>query len=354
MHKKINIALLVINLLILAYAAICWLNVLSIRDHYSSDSVKQLWDNDTYRYGQISLYLTPEDGLDITGIYSLRESIEAKFTENSIALPDGAKGRLWLDSMYAQDTCTIQGISGSCDAVIAGTGGDFFLFHPLDILHGSFYTDDDTNFDRVVIDKECSWQLFGALNTVGLPVTVGSSTYYVAAVVDSPDSGYDKTAYGDKPHAYFPYYAFNQIKPDTKITAYEICIPDPVKGFALGIMNEINPADSSRSFIKDQSGRFDAVTLFKGYRDIPKSVMITANASYPWFENTVRAAEIKAQMKIGPAAYMLIVPLLSAVYALFLAYKLAEKAAKRLKEKAEEKYQKKISEEYFKKRSSES
>ncbi|MGN0642846.1 MAG: ABC transporter permease [Huintestinicola sp.] len=354
MQKKLNIVLLIINMIILAFFVTALAVISSYKKNYSADEAKKSWDNDTYSYGQISLFISPDEGLDINGIYSLKSSIDGKLTENSIALPEGSSGRLWIDSWYTETKLTVSGNMGSAEVLAAGTGGDFFTFHPLDLMYGSYYTDEDINFDRIVLDKECSWQIFGAVDTVGMPVTINGKIYYVAAVVDSPNNSLDKTAYGTSPHVYLPYTALTEINPDSKITLYEVCMPNAVKDFACGIVKELNPCSEKKSFIKDQSGRFDTITLFSGFRKISENAMITTNVSFPWFENIIRGAEIKAQLWAGPAVYLMLVPLISSVYGLFLLVKLGGKGIKKAKDAAEKKYQQKISEEYFKKRSAQS
>lgn len=348
--KKFKIILLCINIALLAVFAVLYGVISSLGSRYSSDSAKQLWDSDDRSYAQISLYLTPENGLDIMSVYSLRKSIDEKLVENSVTNDKkNQKGRLWIDAGSGECSTTVTGNMGSCDVTVSGTMGDYFIFHPEKLLSGSYYTDDDINIDRVILDKQCSWQIFGAVDTAGMSVTVGGKVFYVAAVVDSPDSGRDLTAYGSRPRIYMPFSSLKELNDQAVMTSYEVCMPNIVKDFAYTVMTDINPADENSSVVIDQSGRFDIVKLFKGFGSIPESVMITANLKYPWYENRTRSAEIIAKILAGPAIYILIIPAVSLVYALFLLAKLAGRGIRAVKSKADRAYQKRISEAYYKK-----
>lgn len=351
--KKFNIILIAVNILLLTVFAVLFAIISGIKANYSSDSAKQLWDNDVYKYSQISVYMNKADGMDIMGIYSLRKSIESKLTENSVKADKDCEntGRLWLDSSCGEEAITVTGTMGSCDVIATGTFGDYFIFHPIELVSGSYYSDDDVNFDRIILDKDSSWQLFGALDTAGMTVTINNKYYKVAAVVETPEDKSDKAAYGNSPRVYMPFEALAQINSSARMNVYEVCLPEIVDGFAKGIVTDVIPSAADRGIIVDQSDRFDLITLFKGFQNISEDVMITKPISYPWFENRLRGAEIKAKILAGPSVYLLIIPAVSLIYLLFFLAKLAGKGIRKIRDKAEQSYQKRISEAYYKKHS---
>ena len=77
--------------------------------------------------------------------------------------------------------------------------------------------------------------------------------------------------------------------------------------------------------------------------------MIKVKMALPWFENRSRAAELSARLSAEPVPYLLIIPAISLVYALFMLAKLAGMGARAIKGELDERYQKKISEIYYKK-----
>lgn len=365
MHKKsknIGIAVAAVNVVLLIIFGIIFCRISVLGRDNTADSAKRSWDGGVYNYGQVSLFLAPEAGLDLTGAYSLKQAVDGKLKDASVSknpTPEDGKpqqtveGRLWIDCGYAETSLTVSGIKGSCDVIAGGTYNDFFIFHPEALISGSYYTPDSINSDTVIIDKQCSWQLFGGLDTAGMTVTVNGREYHVAGVVDCPFEGDALAAYGDKPRIYMPYETLCNIVPGTVMTAYEICIPNVVKDFPKTLMEEINPASENRSRIVDQTGRFELVTLFKGFNEISQSAIVDSSLAYPWFENKIRTAEIVAKIMAGIGVYLLIIPLLSTVYGLFMLTKAIAAAGRALKNKAERAYQKRISEAYFKKREAE-
>ncbi len=347
--KKTNIIIAAVNAVLLIIFAVLFGIISSLGRNYSADNAKKLWDNDAYSYSQLSLFLPPDEGLDIMSLYALRQSIEEKLEENSVKADENSPtGRFWIDCASGEYTAQVTGNTGSCEASVTGTAGDYFIFHPESLLNGSYYSSDDINFDRVIIDKQCSWQIFGAIDTAGLPVTIGGKVFYIAAVVDTPENERDIAAYGNMPRIYMPYEALQIINPGARMTSYEACLPDAVKGFAENIISEVNPSPG-KGIIIDQSDRFGLITLFKGFSKIPENAMITNNLSYPWYENRTRGAEIIAQILAGPAVYILIIPAVSLVYAIYMLCRLAGKGARAVGRKAENAYQKRISEAYYKK-----
>lgn len=347
--KKFNIILAALNAILLIAVGLLTGKTVSLKNEYSSDSAKQAWDGEKYSYSQISLFLPTDNALDVLGVYSLRQSVEEKLKESSVtADKDNPEGRLWIDCAGGDSSLSMTGKLGSCTAEVTGTFGDYFIFHPEKLMSGSYYSQDDINIDRVILDRECSWQLFGSMDTVGMPVNIGNKVFYVAGVVESPDSERDKAAYGNTPRAYMPFESLKALNEGTALTTYEACLPNVVKDYAYTVIKEINPAGEN-GVVVDQSGRFGLIKLIKGRSEISESVMIKTKMALPWYENRLRSAELTARLAAAPVPYLMIIPATSLVYALFMLTKLAGRVARAIKNKAEERYQKKISEIYYKK-----
>ena len=345
---KFNIILAAVNAVLLIAAGAFIGKTVSLKNEYSSDSAKQAWDNDKYTYSQVSVFLPPDNSLDVMGVYSLRKSVEEKLKEGSVTADKDSAGRLWIDCAGGDSSLQLTGTLGSVTAEVTGTYGDYFIFHPEKLMSGSYYTSDDQNIDRIILDRECSWQLFGSMDTVGMPVNIGEKVFYVAGVVESPDSDTDKAAYGTTPRAYMPFESLKAFNDSAVMSYYEACMPNVVKDYAYTVMTEVNPAGEN-GYVIDQTGRYDLIKLIKGRSEIAESVMIKVKMALPWFENRSRAAELSARLAAEPVPYLIVIPAISLVYALFMLAKLAGMGARTIKGKLDERYQKKISEIYYKK-----
>lgn len=348
--KKTSIFLIIINAVLLTLSALLFALTQSLSEGCAADSAKKAWDTDEMNFSQISIYYSESNSADLMTVISNRQSIKEKLKENSLKPEDGNYRKLFIDCASAIGETTLSGTLGSCNAAVTATYGDYFIFHPEQLMSGSYYSDEDINLDRVILDKQCSWQLFGAIDTAGMSVTIGDNIFYVAGVVDTPEDRYGKAAYGSTPRIYMPYDSISRAGIKAPIVSYDMCIPDIVKDFAVTIAREINTADETNSAVIEQTGRFGTVKLFEGFRKIPENAMITTSFRYPWTENRIRAAEAQARLYAGFMIISLVIPALSLVYALYKLTKLAGAGLRAAKEKAEQKYQEKISEEYFKNR----
>lgn len=67
-----------------------------------------------------------------------------------------------------------------------GVGGDFFNFHPLEMIDGYYFSQDDLMKDRILLDDQTAWRLFGSPNVVGMSVTIGGTPHFIAGVFRQP------------------------------------------------------------------------------------------------------------------------------------------------------------------------
>lgn len=98
----------------------------------------------------------------------------------SLEAPEG--GSLYQDAWSGTATSVaVSGPAGKSNVKTYGVGGDFFLFHPYTLLSGSYIAESDFAQDRVVLDENLAWQLFGSSDVAGMEVTIGERNYPVAA-----------------------------------------------------------------------------------------------------------------------------------------------------------------------------
>ena len=142
-----------------------------------------------------------------------------------------------------------------------GVGGDYFLFHPLQLLSGGYVSDEDYMADRVVLDAQTAFNLFGSSDVAGMEVTINGKTFPIAGVVKSEDdfataaaldagakASSDPTGVqsASKAMIYMSYAALNAMA-ELPIDCYEIVLPDPVSGFAKKLMTEKIPHRQRRN-----------------------------------------------------------------------------------------------------------
>lgn len=89
--------------------------------------------------------------------------------------PEG--GSLYTDAYSGRTSLSVSGKSpGSVTVTAVGAGGNYFLFHPLTLLSGGYISDEDYMADRVVLDAQTAFNLFGSSDVAGMEVTINGRT----------------------------------------------------------------------------------------------------------------------------------------------------------------------------------
>ena len=200
-----------------------------------------------------------------------------------------------------------------------GVGGDYFLFHPLQLLSGGYVSDEDYMADRVVLDAQTAFNLFGSSDVAGMEVTINGRTFPIAGVVQSETDfatnaalAAGNEASGDTSGSststamiYMSYSALNAMA-ELPIDCYEIVLPDPVSGFAKKLMTEKFPIGSGA--IVQNTGRFSVSGLISVIGAFGKRAMTTNGVIYPYWENAARMAESYAALYLLLGTLLAVMP----------------------------------------------
>ncbi len=237
-------------------------------------------------FAQIGCYLTEADALEEAAIYTFRSTLNTQMTEASIVAPED--GSLYRDAYSAIGDISVSTDFGSATVKTIGVGGDFFLFHPLYLRSGSYISDDDFMQDRVVLDEELAWKLFGSFDVTGMSVNINGVPYQVAGVVKREKDFATTAAYVDGAGMFMCYDAFYSVTQE-KITSYEIVLPNLVSGFGLKIVQDNFPIGTGD--IVENSSRYSIGSLIKVVGNFGKRSMRENGVIYPYWENAVRLTE---------------------------------------------------------------
>ena len=139
-------------------------------------------------YAQISCFFSKDAAVTKDYVIQLEQKLKTALQEASEDTSD-VNGRTLVDCYSTKGELTLYSDRASITARAFGVGGDFFTFHPLKLLSGSYFDGEDLNKDGVVIDENVAWQLFGSNNVAGMYVEINGVQYPVRGVVKS-DKGY--------------------------------------------------------------------------------------------------------------------------------------------------------------------
>lgn len=320
--------LLLANCLLLL--AMLFLTVLfhhSVNRQYSQTVAKR-WENQEIPYHQISVFMEKNEEQTASFLSGVRNSIQASLQE--AAYTDASvPGRLWMDAYMTEGEDAVSKISQTGQATvehvpIMAVGGDFFLFHPVDLLFGSTFTEDDINGDRVVIDENLAWALYGAYDIAGKTVQIGEKQFVVAGVYRASDAKEDETA-RENACLYMSYDAFCSLyEGQGGISCYEAVIPNPVKDFALKAVKKAFGEDEDEQYDTAEKAvsfenriyvantqRFGVFRLYGKLFQLPKLVMRTNAVQFPAWENAVRMVEIRLSFLLWIRLFLLFLLILA-------------------------------------------
>ena len=239
------------------------------------------------RFAQLACFMPEDGGKSEEDIRLFHQTLDQKLTDASLEAPEGAS--LYTDAYSGRINLNVSGDHGSAAVKAIGVGGNFFQFHPLRLRSGSYISENDFMQDRVVLDETLAWQLFGGFDVAGLSVTIDGKPFYVAGVVRRESDFATKEAYLDGASMFLSYSAMKALDENSTITCYEIVMPDPISGFARGVLTE--NFDVGTGDIVENSSRYSLENLFSVIGDFGKRSMRNNGVIYPYWENAVRLTE---------------------------------------------------------------
>lgn len=180
-----KLALLIACLIQTALSVFCFAMLGHVRGMLVTQSAADVWRGDSEdRFAQISAFLPTTETKTLDDIRSFRATLENEFVQNSMEAPEG--GSLYTDAYSGRTSLSVSGKSpGSVTVTAVGAGGNYFLFHPLTLLSGGYISDEDYMADRVVLDAQTAFNLFGSSDVAGMEVTINGRTFPIAGVVQS-------------------------------------------------------------------------------------------------------------------------------------------------------------------------
>ncbi len=274
-------------------------------DDLDHQQMARRWSEDG-GYSQVSAFFTHSSGFTASQTAELRYKIDSALTEASV---DGSYDeRSWLDCYSVSLSLTLSTEGGKSSAnTVYGIGGDWFLFHPLKLVSGSYFAESDLMHDLIVIDELTAWNLFGSNNCVGMTVYIQNLPYIVCGVVQAIDGDANELALGDDPIAYM---AFDQLSDETTAHCYEALIPQSIPGFALETVESVLGSYDSNALFVENTGRFGIENEYNILKNMPTRSMQTVPVIYPYWENAARLTESRLAFQYLAIMLLMLVPII--------------------------------------------
>ncbi len=262
--------------------------VLVLTNLLTSQKEAERWQGESeMEFAQLSCCL-PEDGkLTLDDIYKFRTDMQTKFHEAALDVDND--NSLFVDAWSTTGKLKVSSALGSGEAAVIAVGGQFFSFHPLRLLSGNYISEDDLMQDRVLLDPELAWLLFGGTDLQGLEMRINGYPFVVAGVIEREDDFASRKAYTSGMGLYMSYAAYAQLEETAGVSCYELVAAEPVDGFAESMVREIFPLGEGE--IVANSGRFSFTGLMKVVGQFGQRSMRPLGVMYPYWENAARMIE---------------------------------------------------------------
>lgn len=280
------------ELLCLVIAVILWVIIGGMSSALLPQGAAGRWSKEGDA-AQISCFFSVDSGMTEDQIESFRHGLDGALVEASIYSDSlNPEARLWADAYSATGRITISAESGaSITSDAFGIGGDFFLFHPLRLLGGSYFSGNDVNQDYVILDRNAAWKLFGSNDIAGMTVYVGGIPHIIAGVVDTEAGKLAEAGGLTGTVVFVSYPTLNTYGSDYGINHYEVVMPNPVSSYAYNYVKEHIGINETELEVVENSGRFRFINRLKLVKDFATRSMNGKAIIYPYWENIARGYE---------------------------------------------------------------
>ncbi len=241
---------------------------------------------------QISCFFSVDSGITEDRIIEFEHTVDGALADASVVQESVNPGaRLWADAYSADGSVTISTDKATLTANAIGIGGDFFLFHPLTLLYGAYFSGNDLMKDYCIIDADAAWQLFGSNDVAGMTVNIGGIPHIVTGVVERPSGRLAEAAGLDTTLVYVSYQTLSELGSSNGINHYEIVMPDPVTDFAVNFIREKLGTEEKKTEVVDNTARYGFLPRLKLLLQFGTRSMNGKAIIYPYWENIARGYE---------------------------------------------------------------
>lgn len=239
---------------------------------------------------QVSVFFTRGTEVGDFQIKSFQKQLEGALQEAAV-VQEEQDTRLYIDAFSSQGKITIQSGKTKLDANAIGVGGDFFLFHPIQMVSGGYFSGNDIMKDFIILDEDAAWQLFGSNDVAGMSVTIGNIPHYVAGVTRRETGKFAESAGLASTVVYVSDETLSAYGTSEGISTYELVAPNPVKGFVTKTVKEKFGLEETQMVVVENSARYSIESMLPVLLDFGTRSMQNAAVHYPYWENIGRGYE---------------------------------------------------------------
>lgn len=246
---------------------------------------------DTENYAQISCY-TNDSYISEYTLLKTKYNINTQLRQ--LGKQTEEENDTFLLAWYGEDKASLQSQTATASEVTCFVvGGDYFLLHPLTLVQGYYFTDEEVMKDYCLVNEEVAWELFGSDDIVGRMILVNGNEYIIHGVFKTSTARFMKEAGNTGKQIYLSSdglalklgYGMNDVR---NVQAVEFVLPNDLEGYAEDIVKQ-SFSEYSSCIVVDQDKRFTMNELWKTYRNRAARSMALTGVKLPFWENVARA-----------------------------------------------------------------
>ena len=286
--ERYRVGFLVWIISLVVFCAVTLLSWWNRHDLYDQQAAARWSEEDDY--AQLSCFYPITQNPTDYDFQSLYHAIEDALDNASIE-KENELAKLFVDAYSVIGKLTLSTDNGTMEVNAAGVTENFFLFHPVALLEGSYFDEEMLMDDGIILDEDAAFQLYGSNDVVGMPVYIGSKSFYIRGVVERA-TGYLEEASGlESSLCYVPVQTVLELGQIEGSYTYEVLMPNPVDGFAKNILiTALNDTENTLEIIENSS-RFSPSARKEILYDYALRSMSSRGMIYPYWENIARAKE---------------------------------------------------------------
>ena len=279
----------------------------AVTNSLATQQLAKRWSKEE-SYAQLACYFSEDVSFTKEQILAVERSLITGMEEASIIAEKENGGRNWLDAYSTQGEVVIASNRAVLSVRAFGVGGDFFQFHPLTLLDGTYFDNTDFNQDGVVIDEVTAWQLFGSNHVAGMEVEINGTIYPIRGVVRS-DNGLFSDAVKEEEATIYVSFGILEGEETLDIDCYEVLLANPVETFGKEtLINALNMEEDEYEIV-ECSTRYDLAHQLEVIQNFGVRSMTTKNIVFPYWENRARGYEDVSALLLVMQIICLIYPI---------------------------------------------
>lgn len=239
-------------------------------------------------YDHISVYMNTGSGFSPNAFDKISADIDRVNKVDSIDTSCA------IYSASCESNVTVVNGSRSTNATSTVYIGEYFKFHPTELVEGAYPSASGTLTDSLVIDELAAWQLFGTRSgVVGLEVNIGEDIYVVGAVAKLADGVYNDV-YGDTPRIFInaDSSAMRTQNVDRAFTAFDAMLPNPITNYAEGKLKDLFSSYNGNVINNDTAFGSEALSELRDMQT--KLLTDSSDTEYPYTEKARLILALKA------------------------------------------------------------